>query len=91
MTDRLRILGIDPGSRLTGFGVLDCVEDSASYVASGAVNTIEGEWFEILSVFPWPSYREVAAAYYDALYAFNLDESPVADSACGASVARRWA
>ena len=46
------------------------------------LNTIEGEWFEILSVFPWQSYREVAAAYYDALYAFNLDESPVADSAC---------
>ncbi len=46
------------------------------------LNTIEGEWFEILSAFPWQSYREVAAAYYDALYAFNLDESPVSDSAC---------
>ena len=44
MTDRQRILGIDPGSRLTGFGVLDCVEDCATYVASGAVNTIEGEF-----------------------------------------------
>jgi hypothetical protein len=46
------------------------------------LNTIEGEWFEILSAFPWPRYRTVAAAYYDALYAFNLDESWVADSAC---------
>ncbi len=46
------------------------------------LNTIEGEWFEILSAFPWQSYREVAAAYYDALYAFNLDESPVSDSEC---------
>jgi crossover junction endodeoxyribonuclease RuvC len=44
LTDRQRILGIDPGSRLTGFGVLDCVEDTATYVASGAVNTIEGEF-----------------------------------------------
>ena len=44
MTDRQRILGIDPGSRLTGFGVLDCVGDRATYVASGAVNTIEGEF-----------------------------------------------
>jgi hypothetical protein len=46
------------------------------------LNTIEGEWFEILSAFAWQEYREVAAAYYDALYAFNLAESPLADSAC---------
>jgi crossover junction endodeoxyribonuclease RuvC len=44
LTDRQRILGIDPGSRLTGFGVLDCVEDCTTYVASGAVKTIEGEF-----------------------------------------------
>jgi crossover junction endodeoxyribonuclease RuvC len=44
LTDRQRILGIDPGSRLTGFGVLDCVDDRATYVASGAINTIEGEF-----------------------------------------------
>jgi crossover junction endodeoxyribonuclease RuvC len=42
LTDRQRILGIDPGSRLTGFGVLDSRQDCATYVASGAVNTIEG-------------------------------------------------
>jgi len=40
----LRILGIDPGSRLTGFGVLDCVADRSSYVASGSVKTIEGSF-----------------------------------------------
>jgi len=44
LTDRQRILGIDPGSRLTGFGVLDCVEDCATYVASGAVNTVKGDF-----------------------------------------------
>lgn len=44
MTDCQRILGIDPGSRLTGFGVVDCIEDCSTYVASGAVNTIEGEF-----------------------------------------------
>jgi crossover junction endodeoxyribonuclease RuvC len=44
LTDCQRILGIDPGSRLTGFGVVDCVDDSSTYVASGAVNTIEGEF-----------------------------------------------
>ena len=46
------------------------------------LNTIEGEWYEILSAFAWQSYREVAAGYYDALYAFNLDESAPADCAC---------
>jgi crossover junction endodeoxyribonuclease RuvC len=57
LTDRLRILGIDPGSRLTGFGVLDCVEDTASYVASGAVNTIEGEFTDRIKLI----YRSVNA------------------------------
>lgn len=44
MTDRQRILGIDPGSRITGFGVVDCVDAGPVYVASGAVNTIDGEF-----------------------------------------------
>ncbi len=35
------------------------------------LNTIDGEWFEILYRFPWPSYRSVAADYYNALYDFN--------------------
>ena len=38
------------------------------------LNTIDGEWFEILHHFPWQDYRHHAAAYYDALYAFNLEE-----------------
>ena len=46
------------------------------------LNTIEGEWFEILSAFPWQRYRAVAVAYYDALYAFNLEASRVSDSPC---------
>ena len=41
---RTRILGIDPGSRQTGFGVLDFVGDDASYVASGVVKTAAGEF-----------------------------------------------
>lgn len=44
MSESVRILGIDPGSRLTGFGVLDCISDSATYVASGAVTTIDGSF-----------------------------------------------
>ena len=40
----MRILGIDPGSRLTGFGVLDFSEQRATYVASGAVNSTAGDF-----------------------------------------------
>ena len=48
MPDKLRILGIDPGSRLTGFGVLDFESDHAIYVTSGTVQSIEGEFPERL-------------------------------------------
>ena len=39
----MRILGIDPGLRVTGFGVLDKVGQQLSYVASGCINTPDGE------------------------------------------------
>ena len=39
------------------------------------LNTLEGEWFEILHDFPWEDYRPHAAAYYDALYEFNIIEN----------------
>lgn len=35
----LRILGIDPGLRRTGFGVLDCTGSELLYVASGTIST----------------------------------------------------
>jgi crossover junction endodeoxyribonuclease RuvC len=34
-----RVLGIDPGSRHTGFGIVDCDGSQARYVASGAIST----------------------------------------------------
>ena len=42
MKQRRRILGIDPGSRLTGFGVLDFHGDTPAYVSSGTVKSIDG-------------------------------------------------
>jgi crossover junction endodeoxyribonuclease RuvC len=33
------MLGIDPGSRITGFGVIDMVEQQRYYVASGCIRT----------------------------------------------------
>jgi len=39
----IRILGIDPGLRVTGFGVLDKIGQQLVYVASGCIRTPDGE------------------------------------------------
>jgi crossover junction endodeoxyribonuclease RuvC len=39
----MRILGIDPGLRVTGFGVIDIVGQQLHYVASGCIKTPVGE------------------------------------------------
>ena len=39
----MRILGIDPGLRVTGFGVIDKVEGKLGYVTSGCVRSGEGD------------------------------------------------
>ena len=40
----VRVLGLDPGSRCTGFGIIDFANDNAAYVSSGAIN-IAGDSF----------------------------------------------
>ncbi len=39
----LRILGIDPGLRVTGFGVLEICGQKLTYITSGRIRTTEGE------------------------------------------------
>jgi crossover junction endodeoxyribonuclease RuvC len=39
----VRILGIDPGLRITGFGVLDKTGQKLSYVTSGCIKSGDGE------------------------------------------------
>lgn len=39
----MRILGIDPGLRVTGFGVIDVEGPSLQYVASGTISTMKVE------------------------------------------------
>jgi crossover junction endodeoxyribonuclease RuvC len=46
----VRILGIDPGLRTTGFGVLDKAGQQLHYVASGCIKTPDGELPERLKV-----------------------------------------
>lgn len=63
MSNRLRILGIDPGSRLTGFGVLDCDGDKARYVASGSINSIDGEFPDRLKMI-YRAVGEIVTEYH---------------------------
>ncbi len=39
VTRRARVLGLDPGSLVTGYGVIDLDGSSAAYVASGSLRT----------------------------------------------------
>ena len=58
----VRILGIDPGLRVTGFGVIDKVGQKLSYVASGCIKTPAGELPPRLKVI-LDSLAEVIATY----------------------------
>lgn len=53
-----RILGIDPGLRVTGFGLLDKTGQQLGYVASGCIKTPDGELAPRLKVI-LESLREV--------------------------------
>ena len=43
MNKPIRILGIDPGSRTTGFGIIDVIGRDYVYVASGCIKTIPND------------------------------------------------
>jgi crossover junction endodeoxyribonuclease RuvC len=40
----VRVLGIDPGSQCTGFGVVDATGPRLAYVASGVIRTSQGDF-----------------------------------------------
>jgi len=58
----MRILGIDPGLRLTGFGVIDVDGPRLTYVASGVVRTPDADLPERLHVI-FEGVREVVALH----------------------------
>ena len=43
MTTTIRILGIDPGLRVTGFGIIDKVGQQLAYVTSGCIRSNEAD------------------------------------------------
>ncbi len=46
----MRILGIDPGLRMTGFGVIDWIANRPVYISSGCIKSGEGELPQRLGV-----------------------------------------
>lgn len=62
LNERCRILGIDPGSRLTGFGVVDFVGTKSSYVTSGTVMSAGGAFADRLRVI-YESVQGIVAEY----------------------------
>lgn len=58
----MRILGIDPGLRITGFGVIDVAGQRLEYVASGCIRTPDGELAARLKCIV-DGLAEVIAAY----------------------------
>jgi len=58
----VRVLGIDPGSRLTGYGIIDVAAGRLSYVASGCIRTVRGEMPERLREL-YLGLEELLAAY----------------------------
>ena len=58
----IRILGIDPGLRVTGFGVLDKSGQQLNYVASGSIKIPDGELPQRLKII-LSSLQEVIALH----------------------------
>lgn len=46
----MRILGIDPGSRATGYGVIDTADSKSTYIASGVIRTQEADFPQRLKI-----------------------------------------
>lgn len=66
----LRILGIDPGLRITGFGVIELTGNRLAYIASGCVKSPVGELPERIRVL-FEGVREVIATYAPAQVAIE--------------------
>src|SRR4051812_36092669 len=58
----LRILGIDPGLKITGFGIIEKTGSKLAYVASGCVKAPVGELPERIRIL-FEGVREVIAEY----------------------------
>ncbi|MCL6264001.1 crossover junction endodeoxyribonuclease RuvC [Craterilacuibacter sp. RT1T] len=65
-----RILGIDPGSRITGFGVIDLIGSQRHYVASGCIRTVPGASLA-------ERIRVIVAGIHDVIATYQPTEAAV--------------
>ena len=86
------VLGIDPGSRVTGFGVIQVVGGQSSYVASGCIRLGEqalpqrlGQIFQSLSEVI-ERYQPTQAAIEQVFMAKNADSALKLGQARGAAI-----
>lgn len=61
----IRVLGLDPGSRHTGFGIVDCSGPAATHIVSGAISTNAEEFPERLQQI-FEQVRELIVRYTPA-------------------------
>ena len=87
-----RILGIDPGSRATGFGVIEAIDGGLRYVGSGVVRTEAGDFpsrlreiFERLGEIV-VEYRPAVAAVEQVFVRNNPDSALKLGQARGAAL-----
>jgi crossover junction endodeoxyribonuclease RuvC len=59
---RRRVFGIDPGSRATGFGIVDATGQGLSYVASGCVRPVGDSFIDRLGEI-WRGVSELIEEY----------------------------
>ena len=81
----MRILGIDPGLRLTGFGVIEANGTKLSYVTSGCVRSGEGDLAARLAVI-LEGLRDIIAAHAPAAVAVEkvfVNKNPQSTLALG--------
>ena len=88
----LRILGIDPGSRITGFGVIELVQGKAVYVTSGCIR-VQGKALpeRLKSIFDNVSqivadYRPEQLAIEQVFVKNNVDSALKLGQARGAAI-----
>jgi crossover junction endodeoxyribonuclease RuvC len=58
----MRVLGIDPGSRITGYGIIDMSANQYHYVTSGCIRTGQGDLSARLKVI-FEGVQEIAQTY----------------------------
>ena len=66
----MRVLGVDPGSRITGYGVVDADRGSVRYVASGSITTTRGAFTGRLADI-YSGVAEVIATHAPAVLAIE--------------------